>query len=344
MKKLWLYSFRAYIRLGLFFYFKKIKVFNAENIPKDKPVLFLSNHQSALMDALLIVTECKRFTYFLTRAAVFNKPVVSKILKSFQMLPVYRIRDGWSNLSNNKSIFETCSNLLHDNNAVAIFPEGSHSLKRTLRPLSKGFTRIIFDTLEKYPDTDLQLVPIGLNFVDAETFADRCAIYFGKPIAAKHYVSENRNDAVVAIKRDVHDAISNLTTHIPSETYDEDLKKLEALNVDFLKPQDVNQCIVSGFKDCVSQKKKNKFPRLKSVLKGVLVLNLLLPYLIWKFVIQPKIDEVEFTSTFRFAIGITLVPVWLIVFVILFGLTFGWLVSLCYLIMVLCLTLLVVKA
>ena len=91
----------------MFFYFKRIHVHNVENVPKDKPVLLLANHQNALLDALLIATKCGRFSYFLTRAAVFKKSFIGKILKSLQMLPVYRVRDGWSTISNNNAIFES---------------------------------------------------------------------------------------------------------------------------------------------------------------------------------------------------------------------------------------------
>ena len=76
MKKIWLYSVRSYVSIGMFFYFKRIDVFGFENIPKDKPVLFLGNHQNALLDPLLIAIKCGRFSFFLTRAGVFKKPLV----------------------------------------------------------------------------------------------------------------------------------------------------------------------------------------------------------------------------------------------------------------------------
>ena len=98
LKQLWLHFVRAYIRLGLFFYFKKIKVVNVDKVPKKGAVLFLANHQNALLDALLIATRSGRFSYFLTRASVFQNALISSILKSLLMLPVYRIRDGWQNM------------------------------------------------------------------------------------------------------------------------------------------------------------------------------------------------------------------------------------------------------
>ena len=122
------------------------------------------------------------------------------ILKSLLMLPVYRVRDGWANLSNNETIFKTCGKLFNKNEAIVIFPEGSHNIKRTVRPLSKGFTRIIFETLEQYPNTDLQLIPVGLNFINAEKFPDSAAIFFGAAIPAKSFITGNKKEDVVALR------------------------------------------------------------------------------------------------------------------------------------------------
>ena len=342
MKKLWLHSVRAYLQLGLFFYFKEIKVVNANSIPKDKPVLFLANHQNALLDALLIATTSGRFSYFLTRAAVFNKTFVSKLLNSLQMLPVYRIRDGWSTLINNNAIFKSCISLLHKKEAIVIFPEGSHNLKRTVRPLSKGFTRIVLDMMERYPDADLQLIPVGLNFINAKSFVDSTAIYYGSAIDAKQYVQKNRSEAAIKLKQDIHGKLCQLTTHIDNENYENTLQRLENLHIDFLDPKGVNACIANNFNEC-NFKQRKKVHILKKFLKTLLILNLILPYVVWKFVVQPKIKEIEFTSTFRFALAITLVPIWIAGLVILFGLTTGWLIALAYLFAVLGLTLGVVK-
>ena len=342
MNKLWLFSMRLYIQLGLFFYFKSIKVYNIENVPKNKPLLLLSNHQNALLDALLIATKCGRFSYFLTRASVFKKRVIGTILKSLKMLPVYRVRDGWKTISNNNAIFETCSEILQNNEAIMIFPEGNHNLNRTVRPLSKGFTRIVFNTLEKYPDLDLQLVPVGLNFMNAKNCPDSISLFFGKPIAARSFVSENRNADVINLKDKIKTEISKLTTHIPVESYQESLQKLDALHVNYLNPKDVNTCIANNFESC-KQKSKSKLNGLRSFLKGLLILNLLLPYLIWKYAVQPKIKEPEFIATFRFAVAITLVPLYLLMLVFVLSVLFSLKLALLYVFGVLFLSLLTIK-
>lgn len=342
MKTIWQYSVRAYIKLGFLFYFKKIRVINVKYIPKTKPVLFLCNHQNALIDPLLIATKSGRFSYFLTRANVFKKPFISALLKSLNMLPIYRIRDGWSSIKNNKAIFDSCAKLLHNSNTIVIFPEGNHNLNRTVRPLSKGFTRIVFDTLDKYPETDLQLIPVGLNFRNATDFADSTSIYFGKPISAKSFISDNRNEAVVNLKHKIHSEISKLTTHIPTEVYEETLQKLDAINVDYLNPNDVNNCIENNFKN-FKLKPKSRINWLRNLLKTFLILNVLPPYLFWRFVAQPKIIDLEFKATFRFAIAITLVPLYLLIMCFVIAYFFTFTIGLGYVLFVLSLGFLTVK-
>lgn len=326
----------------MFFYFRKIHVHGIKNIPKDKPVLLLSNHQNALLDALLIATKCGRFSYFLTRAGVFKKSFVSKILNSLQMLPIYRVRDGWGNLSNNNAVFKTCSELLYKKEAIVIFPEGSHNLKRTVRPLSKGFTRIVFETIEKYPELDLQLVPVGVNFMDAKSFPDSASLFFEKPICAIDFISGNKNKDVIKLKDKIQSEISNITTHIPTENYNNTLNILDNLNINYLNPIAVNKCISNNFKNCKGAKKA-KLKGLRLFFKGLLVLNIFLPYLFWKFIVKPKVKEVEFTSTFRFAIAITLVPAYLIVVTLILMSLLSFQFALIYLLSVIIISLITVK-
>jgi 1-acyl-sn-glycerol-3-phosphate acyltransferase len=313
-----------------------------QNIPKNKATLILSNHQNALLDALLLATQLPQFSYFLTRASVFKNPLVSQLLKSLNMLPVYRIRDGWSKLMNNNSIFHTCSSILAKKGTVVIFPEGNHNLDRRVRPLSKGFTRIVYETIEDRPEIDLQLLPVGLNYINARNFVDAVSVYIGKPMDAKFYCSESKNEDIVRLKNDVHDVLSKLTTHIPEKSYAITLQKLEELGVNFLDPISVNFCISNGFENC-KRTTRLKIKWLHTGLKGLLILNLLLPYLIWKFAIQPKVDEIEFISTFRFSVAVTLVPIYLLIIAIVISSFFGIEIAIYYVCAVLLLELLIVK-
>lgn len=342
MKALLLFCVKTYISLGLFFYFKKIEVIKQGHIPKDKPILFLGNHQNALIDPLIMAVYSGRTAHFLTRAQVFKKPLVSKILKTLQLIPVYRVRDGWENITQNNEIFSQCISILETNQAVTIFPEGSHNLKRTVRPLSKGFTRIVLGVLEHNPSSNLQLIPVGFNYKKAEGCPDEALIVFGKPIAASRYALEDKNLAIKNMKNDTYKVLTTLTTHIPFKDYDNTLAKLQALNVDFLNPEQVNNCIQSHFKVCQT-KPRVSHNYLKVFFMLLLKVWCFVPYFVWKKMAQPKIKEIEFIATFRFAIAITLVPLWLGFVAILFAVLFSGSLAIYFIVSALIIALLAVK-
>ena len=139
MKRIWYNIVKIYISTGLFFFFKKIIVKNSTNTPKKGAVLFVSNHKNALLDALLIATITKRNIHFLTRASAFKIKFIKWILSTVNMLPIYRMRDGKETLAKNEEIFDRCYDILNKKECLLIFPEGTHDLKRWVRPLSKGF-------------------------------------------------------------------------------------------------------------------------------------------------------------------------------------------------------------
>ena len=109
MKEFIYRSFKIYCRIVLWFYFKKWQVRNAMTIP-DGPVIFVANHQNAFLDAIIIGCSSPRNPWFLTRANVFQKELVKKILNTFKMTPVYRFRDGFSTLRKNDEVIDTSFN------------------------------------------------------------------------------------------------------------------------------------------------------------------------------------------------------------------------------------------
>jgi hypothetical protein len=155
-------------------------------------------------------------------------------------------------------------------------------------------------------------------------------------------VTDFSNEEIVALRQTMQEKIKDLTTHIESDVYDETITKLNALNVDFLNPKAVNSCIESSFQECVPRSKQNK-NWLKQFFTGLLILNLFLPVIIWKYYIKPKINEVEFIATFRFALVITLVPIWIFICCFVIVSTFGLIFGLAYVLFILVIALLSVK-
>lgn len=153
----------------------------------------------------------------------------------------------------------------------------------------------------------------------------------------------NRNKAASELKEIVFNELKLLTTHIPVEGYNKTLDILKSKNANFLKPNVINKFVLEGVEvDGFNKEKSSLF--VNQLFKVLLIVCLILPYGIWKFVAKPKIKEVEFIDTFRFAIAITLVPLWVVLFMVIIGGLMGWAFSFIYLIVVLVFALLAVKA
>lgn len=216
---IWYQFFRSVlVKYGLYFYYKKMIITGREKVPKNKPLLLLPNHQNSFMDAFLVVTKVKSITYFLTRAKAFEKPLLGKFLRSINLLPVYRVRDGLSSVTKNNAIFEECIRYLNRNDAILIFPEANHDLKRRIRPLSKGFTRIAFDAeIQSDWEMDLQVIPVGVNYTEHRRSRNIVRVNFGDPIPMgefKELYEENERAAANELKNQVSTQMKKLVMHV----------------------------------------------------------------------------------------------------------------------------------
>ncbi|CAM1353250.1 lysophospholipid acyltransferase family protein [Tenacibaculum insulae] len=340
MKTILYNLFKIFIKTGLFFYTKKTIVLGAENIPKNEAVLFTANHPNGLIDPLFIATHIKRKTHFLVRAAVFKKAILAKFFDLLGMMPIYRIRDGIKQLPKNEAIFNQCQNILKNNKTLLIFPEGSHCKDRTIRPLSKGFTRIVFGTLDNYPTTKIHIIPIGITYQNASSYPSKVVLNFGKPILANNYYDKNNlPQSANKIKELVANQLEELSVHIKNDdAYKSILQKLNNAQVDFTKVATINAIIKNS--EFPKQKKRSK--NYASFLYYILIINSVIPFIIWKL-LRKKVTEIEFIDTFRFGVNIVLIPLFYLLQSFVLKLFYGWKIACLYLIFSLCVILFYTK-
>ncbi len=300
---------KGLMRGALFCYFREVRLEGIDRIPRDRPVLFLPNHQNALLDALLLAAFLPGMRpYFLTRSDVFRGPLLRRVFEGFRMMPVYRLRDGRETLGRNQAIFERSASLLHQGEPLLLFPEANHNLRRQVRPLSKGFTRIVFKVLSEYPQTDLQLVPVGINYQGAAGFPDRVAYYFGPPVAAAPYW-EGQDEAAAsrALIRKVFGELTHLTTHIPAGSdYTALQTALDARHPDYLQPGPINRYLSGEVRTLPGYRQRNGL--LFRAWDGFFLLANLPVCLPWKWGMAPRVPEPEFRSTYRFAFALLAFP------------------------------------
>jgi hypothetical protein len=107
------------------------------------------------------------------------------LLPSLQMIPIFRFRDGFRKMRRNPEAFRHFAEVLGENGWIAIYPEGSHLIKHTLRPLQKGVARIVFAAQEAEGwKREIPVIPVGLQYEDHTALGARLLIQFGPPISS----------------------------------------------------------------------------------------------------------------------------------------------------------------
>ena len=228
------------VKAGLNSFYKRHQASGMENVPYgNKPIIFASNHQNAFLDPILITVVGPIETYYLTRADIFAKPFLNKLFRSVYMLPIFRQRDGGDPRERNEVTFNECYDLLNDNKAIIIFPEGNHTGKKNLRPIKKGLVRIGYGADDKYNgDLDVQIIPVGLNYSSYAGFQSEFLVNFGKPISLNDYKKqreEHENRAITTITSKIKEGMKEVMIDIKLDHY-------EAVNeMLYIFPKEIDQ-------------------------------------------------------------------------------------------------------
>lgn len=204
-------------------FYKRVVILNQELIPKNAHLIFTANHQNALMDALVFLFGFKGRLVFMSRSDIFKNPIIASILYFMRMLPIYRIRDGLSEVRKNDAMFLKTMEVIKKEIGLVIMAEGNHGAERKLRPLKKGFARIAFQAEEANNFTlNMQVVAVGIDYSNYENFRSELLINFGKPILVSDYYETYKETPSIAInqlKEKLADELKPLMVQIKSEKH-----------------------------------------------------------------------------------------------------------------------------
>ncbi|HXC92488.1 MAG TPA: lysophospholipid acyltransferase family protein [Geobacteraceae bacterium] len=110
----------------------KIEVDGSELIPRDQPVIFMSNHQGNFDILALFQAIPIRFNW-LAKEELFKIPLFGRSMQSAGYIPINR-GDGRDSL---KSL-DRAAMLVRGGTSIAIFPEGTRSNDGSLLPFKRG--------------------------------------------------------------------------------------------------------------------------------------------------------------------------------------------------------------
>lgn len=219
-------------RIFFRFYCRKIVVNNKDILRSSGPLLIAANHPNSFLDAIIIATLFKKPVYSLARGDVFLNKTVKIILRSLNMLPVYRLSEGAENLEHNYTTFDSCLEIFKQNGIVLIFSEGRSINEWRLRPLKKGTARLAMAAWQQ--GIHLTIIPAGINYNHFRKFGKIIFLNFGNRITKEKITADLSNGkAIVEFNNILKNELQQLVVEMDSN--DEQLKKIFHLHQPVLK-------------------------------------------------------------------------------------------------------------
>jgi glycerol-3-phosphate O-acyltransferase/dihydroxyacetone phosphate acyltransferase len=222
-------------------FFKRSQIKNAHHFKVKGPVILAVNHPNGFMDPVVLSTlgYYPRLRY-LARGDAFKKGLITAILESLGIIPIYRIQDGGKEgLKKNDATYERVNSLLNKNKKIMIFAEGLCIQERRLRPLKKGVPRMIMGIMESGKLDDLIVVPVGINYTDPSQFQGTIFCNVGKPIKMIEYMAAYKEAPAKTMNQflaDLTPCMKELIVHINHQRSEEVIEHLEEVcRLDYYK-------------------------------------------------------------------------------------------------------------
>ena len=222
-------------------FFKRSQIKNAHHFKVKGPVILAVNHPNGFMDPVVLSTlgYYPRLRY-LARGDAFKKGLITAILESLGIIPIYRIQDGGKEgLKKNDATYERVNSLLNKNKKIMIFAEGLCIQERRLRPLKKGVPRMIMGIMESGKLDDLIVVPVGINYTDPSQFQGTLFCNVGNPIKMIEYMAAYKEAPAKTMNQflaDLTPRMKELIVHINHQRSEEVIEHLEEVcRLDYYK-------------------------------------------------------------------------------------------------------------
>ncbi len=167
-------------KLCFLMYCRQLQVKEKSFLNADGPLLIACNHPNSFLDAIILSSLFKRPVYSLARGDAFKNKLIGFLLRSLNMLPVFRTSEGVENMEHNYTTFDACKEIFKNNGIVLIFSEGRCINEWKLRPLMKGTARLAISSWEE--GIDLKVLPTGINYQSFSSFGKNVHLHFGKVI------------------------------------------------------------------------------------------------------------------------------------------------------------------
>ena len=211
----------AVLTLALRVFFRRIEVKGLKHISREGATIFVLNHPNGLVDPAFLLCYAPRRVSFLAKAPIFRMPVIGRLARALEAIPVYRRQDEGSDVSRNQETFARARQLLKGGGTLAICPEGVSHSDTKLRPLKTGAARIALGVLAEDATLELRIIPAGLYYTAKTAFRSAALLRFGEPVRVEHIAfgadGEPPAEAVRALSARIERALHEVTLNAEHE-------------------------------------------------------------------------------------------------------------------------------
>jgi len=140
------------------------------------PRLVLANHPNGFVDVVVLTVAYGQYPRFVAKADLFRRWPLRWLLRALGAIPIHTSGEG-----QNESAFQEVHDALAKGQTVALFPEGTVSDDERLHPIRTGSARMLLGAAAQGVD-NMEIVPIGLTYVDKVALRTRALAIVGPPI------------------------------------------------------------------------------------------------------------------------------------------------------------------
>jgi len=194
---------RVWARLVLLGGFVRLRAQGRERVPRDTPVVFMSNHESWLDIPALLATIPVQVR-FLAKKSLFSWPFFGWALTSMGFIPVDR-----ENRRTAVKSFEEAAARIRAGRSVLIFPEETRTTHQNLLPFQRGGFLIALKA-------GIPIVPVGLRG-PRQCLPKHCyllrpgtiTVRFGDAISIAGHGVTDKGELMAEVRRAIEDLRGN---------------------------------------------------------------------------------------------------------------------------------------
>lgn len=212
-------ALRALARAALGLFYRHVEITGLEHLDPTAPTILASTHPNSIVDPVLVGLCEHRQVTFCARDGLFRVPIFGALLRAIGAVAIRRRSDyGGASEVDNEDAFAECRAALARGGVITIFPEGKTHARLRVEPIKTGVARIAIDAQRELVGKNLQIVPVGLNYLVREAFRSDVHVAFGPPIHVEATLAELTGAEIVkGLTERLESELRKLAIHIEAQ-------------------------------------------------------------------------------------------------------------------------------